>query len=93
MRLVGSTRRQVASIARWEAGLLGLVGLGVGTAIAVATLIPFSVAITGSAMPYLAARAGGGDPRRAAVLGLAGSQLPTRFALRAKAVDAIGLRE
>jgi hypothetical protein len=44
-------------------------------------------------MPYvppgqLAAILGG-----AAVLGMVGSQLPTRLALRAKAVDAIGVRE
>ena len=93
MRLVGSTPRQVASMARWEAGLLVLVGLGVGAAIAAATLIPFSVALTGSVMPYvpagqLAAILGG-----AALLGVAASQLPTRLALRAKPVDAIGVRE
>jgi putative ABC transport system permease protein len=93
MRLVGSTPRQLASMARWEAGLLVLVGLGVGAAIAAATLIPFSIALTGSAMPYvpagqLAAILGG-----AALLGMAGSQLPTHFALRAKPVDAIGMRE
>ncbi len=93
MRLVGSTPRQVASMARWEAGLLVLVGLGLGSAIAAATLVPFSIALTGDAMPYvpagqLAAILGG-----AAVLGMVGSQLPTRLALRAKAVDAIGVRE
>jgi putative ABC transport system permease protein len=93
MRLVGSTPRQVAGMARWEAALLVMVGLGLGAAIAAATLVPFSVAIAGTAMPYvpagqLAAVLGG-----AAVLGLAASQLPTRLALRAKAVDAIGVRE
>ena len=51
LRLVGATPRQVARMARWEAGLVVIVGIGLGAAIAAATLVPFSRALTGSPIP------------------------------------------
>ena len=53
VRLVGATQRQVVQAARWEAALVVLVGVGLGTAIALAALIPFSKAVTGSPVPYM----------------------------------------
>jgi putative ABC transport system permease protein len=93
LRLVGATPRQVARMARWEAGVVVIVGIGLGAAIAAATLVPFSRALTGSLIPdvdlrLLAAILGG-----TAVLGLIASLLPTRLALRTRPVDAIGLRD
>jgi putative ABC transport system permease protein len=92
LRLVGATSRQVARMARWEAGLVVIVGIGLGAAIAAAALLPFSQALTGSPIPHLepgllAAVLGG-----TAVLGLLASLLPTRLALRTRPVDAIGLK-
>jgi putative ABC transport system permease protein len=93
LRLVGATPRQVARMARWEAGLVVIVAIGLGAAIAAAALLPFSQALTGSPIPdieprLLAAVLGG-----PAVLGLVASLLPTRLALRTRPVDAIGLKE
>ena len=51
LRLVGATPRQVARMARWEAGLVVLVGIGLGAAVAAAALVPFSRALTGSSTP------------------------------------------
>ena len=40
LRLIGSTRRQVLRMMRWEALLVALAGIALGTAIALATLVP-----------------------------------------------------
>src|SRR5207248_240285 len=53
LRLVGGTRSQVRSMARWEAGLIVTIGLGLGLAIAAAALLPLSRALTGSLRPYV----------------------------------------
>ena len=51
LRLVGGTRRQVKSMARWEAALIVTIGLGVGLAIAATALLPLRPALTGSLQP------------------------------------------
>jgi putative ABC transport system permease protein len=93
LRLVGSTRRQVRSMARWEATLIITIGLGLGLAIAAAALLPLSHALTGSLRPHvplyqLAAILGG-----SALLALVALALPTRRALRSRPVEAIGIGE
>lgn len=93
LRLVGGTPGQVRSMARWEAGLIVTIGLGVGLAIAAAALLPLSHALTGSIRPtvpldQLAAILG-----VSALLALLALSLPTRRALRARPVDAIGVGE
>jgi putative ABC transport system permease protein len=93
LRLVGATPRQVARMARWEAGLVVIVGIGLGAAIAAATLVPFSQALTGSPIPAVDPRMLAGILGGTAVLGLIASLLPTRLALRTRHVDAIGLRD
>jgi putative ABC transport system permease protein len=93
LRLVGATPRQVARMARWEAGIVVVVGIGLGSAIALATLVPFSAAVTGSATPHIPPSALGGLVAVTAALGFLASQLPTRFALRTQPAEAIGLRE
>ncbi|MDP9135569.1 MAG: FtsX-like permease family protein, partial [Actinomycetota bacterium] len=93
LRLVGATPRQVARMARWEAGLVVIVGIGLGAAIATATLVPFSRALTGSPIPDVDPRLLAGILGGTAVLGLIASLLPTRLALRTRPVDAIGLRD
>src|SRR3954468_4295672 len=93
LRLVGGTPGQVRSMARWEAGLIVVIGLGVGLAIAAAALLPLSDALTGSVLPYvpldqLAAILGG-----AALLALLALALPTRRGLRSRPIEAIGVGE
>jgi putative ABC transport system permease protein len=93
LRLVGGTPGQVRSMARWEAGLIVTIGLGVGLTIAAAALLPLSHALTGSLLPtvpldQLAAILGG-----SALLALLALALPTRRALRSRPVEAIGVGE
>ncbi|MFB6938169.1 ABC transporter permease [Streptomyces chartreusis] len=81
LRLIGSTRRQVMRMLRWEGLLVALAGITLGTAIAAATLIPMMRGLTGEG-PYVpplvyAAFAGG-----AVALGLVAVTLPARAALR-----------
>jgi putative ABC transport system permease protein len=93
LRLVGGTSGQVRSMARWEAGLIITIGLGVGLAIAATALLPLSHALTGNLRPFvppgqLAAILGG-----SALLALLALTLPTRRALRSRPVEAIGVGE
>ena len=93
LRLVGGTRRQALRMMRMEAVLMLLIGGALGTAVAMVTVLPFAKAVTGAFRPDIpllpaAALAGG-----AALLGLLGTMLPTRAALRTRPVDAIGIRE
>jgi putative ABC transport system permease protein len=90
LRLVGATAGQVTRMLRWEA--LAVIGLGlvVGLAIAAATLVPFSLAIAGSALPYLPVPFLVGVIALAAALGLAATELPARAALRQNPADVIG---
>jgi putative ABC transport system permease protein len=92
LRLVGGTRRQVRSMARWEAALIITIGLGLGLAIAATALLPLSRALNGG-LPYIpwspfAAIVGG-----TALLALVALVLPTRHLLRSRPVEAIGVGE
>ena len=93
LRLAGATRRQVRSMARWEAALIVVIGLGLGLAITATALLPLSHALTGTLRPHvpmdaLAAILGG-----SALLALVALALPTRRALRSRPVEAIGVGE
>ncbi|HEY3905795.1 MAG TPA: ABC transporter permease [Streptosporangiaceae bacterium] len=93
LRLTGATSRQVRSMARWEAVLIIIIGLGTGLAIAATALLPLSHALTGTLRPYTPAgwlTAIAGVPAFLALVALA---LPTRHALRTRPVEAIGIRE
>jgi putative ABC transport system permease protein len=93
LRLVGATTRQVVRMVRWEA--LAVIGFGVviGAAVAAATLVPFSLAIAHSAVPYLPWQVVTGVLSGALLLGLGASELPVRNALRRDAVEVIGAQE
>jgi putative ABC transport system permease protein len=93
LRLTGATTHQVQSMARWEATLIIVIGLGVGLAITATALLPLSHALTGGFRPYvplgwLVAILG-----VSALLALVALSVPTRRALRARPVEAIGVRE
>ncbi|WP_412077998.1 FtsX-like permease family protein [Streptomyces xanthophaeus] len=81
LRLVGSTRRQVLSMLRWEALLITGAGITLGSAIALATLFPLTRALTGAA-PHIPPLLYGSFVAAALLLGLASTTLPARRALR-----------
>jgi putative ABC transport system permease protein len=93
LRLVGGTPGQVRSMARWEAGLIITIGLGVGLAIAAAALLPLSHALTGSIRPYVPLGQLAAILGVSALLALLALALPTRRALRTRPVEAIGVGE
>ncbi|EXU69980.1 ABC transporter permease [Streptomyces sp. PRh5] len=81
LRLIGTTRRQVLGMVRWEALLVATSGIGLGTAIALATLVPMMRGLTGED-PYVPPLTYAGFAGTAVVLGLAATALPARAALR-----------
>ncbi|MEV6953258.1 FtsX-like permease family protein [Streptomyces sp. NPDC051183] len=83
LRLVGSTRRQVLRMLRWEALLVGCAGIGLGTAIALATLFPLANAVTGTS-PYVPPLLYGSFAAAALALAVAATTLPARRALRVR---------
>jgi putative ABC transport system permease protein len=64
-----------------------------GLAVAAATLVPFSVAVAGTAMPSLPWQVLAGVLAGAAVLGLGASELPAQSLLRQDPVEAIGAQQ
>jgi putative ABC transport system permease protein len=93
LRLVGGTPGQVRSMARWEAALIVTIGLGVGLAIAAAALLPLSHALTGKLQPHIPIAQLAAILGLSALLALLALALPTRRALRARPVEAIGVGE
>jgi putative ABC transport system permease protein len=93
LRLTGATTRQVRSMARWEAILIITIGLGIGLAITATALLPLSHALTGGFRPYAPAGWFAAILGVSALLALVALSVPTRRALRARPVEAIGIRE
>ncbi|MFI0240058.1 FtsX-like permease family protein [Streptomyces sp. NPDC016845] len=81
LRLIGSTRRQVLRMIRWEALLVACSGIVLGTGIAFATLVPMMNGLTGE-NPYVPPLLYGSFAGAALLLGLAATALPARLALR-----------
>ena len=92
LRLVGAAPRQVRSMARWEAALILAIGLGIGLAIAATALLPLSHAYNGG-LPYVPARPFAEIIGATALLAILALSLPTRHALHARPIEAIGVRE
>ncbi|MFF9014929.1 FtsX-like permease family protein [Streptomyces sp. NPDC014870] len=84
LRLIGTTRRQVLRMIRWEALLVTLAGLALGTGIALATLVPMTNGLTGEA-PTVPPLLYGSFAGAVVVLGLLSTALPARAALRGPA--------
>ncbi|MFF1381365.1 ABC transporter permease [Streptomyces sp. NPDC058308] len=83
LRLIGSTRRQVMGMIRWEALLVTCAGIVIGSAIALATLVPMMNGLTGES-PYVPPVLYGSFVAAVLVLGLASATIPARAALRAR---------
>ncbi|MGY6018328.1 FtsX-like permease family protein [Streptomyces spinosirectus] len=86
LRLIGSTRRQVLRMIRWEALLVALAGIALGTAIALATLVPMMKGLTGRG-PYIPPLVYGSFAGAVVVLGVTAATLPARAALRKETLD------
>ncbi|MES9507217.1 FtsX-like permease family protein [Streptomyces sp. NPDC000609] len=84
LRLVGSTRRQVMGMIRWEALLVTVAGAAIGTAIALATLFPMMRGLTGES-PYIPPLLYGTFVAVTIGLGLLAAVVPARAALRTTA--------
>lgn len=93
LRLVGSGRRQVVRMMRIESLIVIGVASVVGTLAAIPPLIGFSIGMTESWIPAVPLVIFAGIVAVAATLGLLAISVPTRFALRARPVDAIGIRD
>jgi putative ABC transport system permease protein len=93
LRLVGATPRQVLSMARWEAVLIVLVGLGLGLAITAAALLPLTHVVDGSFHPYIPAAPLAAILGISALLAVLALAVPTRRALHSRAVEALGIAE
>ncbi|MCG8922525.1 FtsX-like permease family protein [Lentzea sp. CC55] len=93
LRLVGTGRRQVVRMMRIEALLTVGLAAVLGSLVAAVPLAVLAAGLTGTPLPsgpitvYLGALAG------AAVLGVVSIAISTRLSLRAKPIDAIGIRE
>lgn len=83
LRLVGSTRRQVMRMLRWESLLVAVAGIALGTAIAAVTLIPMVRGLTGEA-PHVPPLLYSSFAGVAVGLSLLAVTLPARAALGAR---------
>ncbi|MEC4015356.1 ABC transporter permease [Streptomyces sp. H27-D2] len=92
LRLAGTTRRQVLGMMRWEALLVGTAGIGIGAAIAWATLTPIARGLTGGA-PYVPPGVAAAIAAGVLLLGLAATGLPARVLLRTRPMEAGAARE
>ncbi|MFI5982741.1 FtsX-like permease family protein [Streptomyces sp. NPDC051555] len=88
LRLAGATRRQVLRMLRTEALAVLLIGVALGSAIALAVLTAFSLGMTGSASPAVLPAAYGVVVGAAGFPALLATALPGRAALRVRPVDA-----
>lgn len=90
-RLVGATPGQILRMMTVESVLVALVGIVLGTAVAAATLVPFSIALGGSALPQGPVWIYFTVMGLVGVLTLGASLLPTKVALRGRPADAVAV--
>jgi putative ABC transport system permease protein len=93
LQLVGASRRQVRRMMRVEALLLVVLGWTIGSAVAAATMMPFAYAVTGSFLPAFPSAYVGAVLVSTALLAWLATMAPTRGTMRARPVDAIGIRD
>lgn len=93
LRLIGTGRAHIVRMTRLEALLVVGVAIVVGTVAAIPPLVGVSLGMTGSPIPSISPLVYLAIIGVTALLGFLAIGVPTRFALRARPVDAIGLRE
>ncbi|MEU8412583.1 FtsX-like permease family protein [Amycolatopsis japonica] len=93
LRLIGTTKRQVVRMMRFEA--LATVGVAalLGTVVAEIPLMLLNLGLRGTPLPSGTVTVFGGVIAGAILLGLVSLGLATRVALRSKPIEAIGPRE
>lgn len=93
LRLTGATRGQVLRALRWEAWVIVVLALLLGTLVALFPLSVLSLALLGTPVPAGPPLVYLGVAAATAVSGVCSVMLPVRLALRTPPVEAIGLRE
>ncbi|MGV9296617.1 ABC transporter permease [Amycolatopsis sp. NPDC003676] len=93
LRLVGMTRDQVLKVLRIEALTVVLIAVAVGSAVPLIPLATVSLGLTGAPIPSIPPLLYLGIVAATALVGAASVLVPAKFALRARPVDAIGMRE
>ncbi|OOC56259.1 MULTISPECIES: ABC transporter permease [Nocardiopsis] len=93
LRLIGTTRRQVLRALRWEAWVIVVLAVLLGTLVALLPLSVLSLAFLGTPVPAGSPLVYAGVAAATAVLGVGSVMFPVRLALRTPPVEAIGLRE
>ncbi|MFF5900952.1 FtsX-like permease family protein [Streptomyces argenteolus] len=93
LRLTGTNRSQVLSMMRRESAVVVAVGAVVGVALALPPLVLVAVALTGTPLPSAPILGWLVILGSTAVLAVAGAMLPARLMLRARPVEAIGMKE
>jgi putative ABC transport system permease protein len=93
LRLVGTTRAQVVGMIGWEAAIVVLMGVLLGTIISAVALLQLSRTLAGTVDVALQPAVYAAIVLSCAVLGFAASLLPARLALQARPIHAIGTRE
>ncbi|MFJ8741697.1 FtsX-like permease family protein [Embleya sp. NPDC127516] len=93
MRMIGSTHAQVRGVLRGEAVLVGVIGLALGLAVALITLVPFGKAAFGESTPYVPIPPLLGISAAALLLAPLAVAPVTRRLLRIEPIDAVGAKE
>ncbi len=93
LRLIGATSRQVLRMMRWEAALIALLGITIGTGIGYVTLVGFSRALGPGTTPYVPPLSFAVLAVGAAALAVTATLVPARRAMRHAPIEAVGIRE
>ncbi|MCP2337596.1 ABC transporter permease [Actinomadura rupiterrae] len=93
LRLVGTERRQVRAMLRWETLAVTVIAVALGSLIALVTLTAFSVGVAGTPLPHIQPVGYVLIVLAAAGLAWAATALPGRGALRTPPIEGIALRE
>ncbi|MEV6822859.1 ABC transporter permease [Nocardiopsis dassonvillei] len=89
LRMVGTTRRQLLGMLRWEALFIGGLALVVGGVGVLVALVPFSMAFAGTPVPYVPPLAGLGLVAVTLLTALLAMVVPARVALRTPPAEAL----
>jgi putative ABC transport system permease protein len=93
MRMIGSTHGQVRAVLRREAIMVGVIGLGLGMSVALATLVPFNKGSFDTTTPYVPLRLCLAISAAALLLAPLTVAPVARRLLRMSPIDAVGAKE
>ena len=89
LRVVGTTRRQLLAMLRWEALFIGGLALVVGGIGVLIAIVPFSAVMAGTLIPYVPPLVGLGIVAFTLLVTLAVMLVPARIALRTPPTEAL----